>query len=89
VPVIQDAEQTPLKARFTVPSSVPASDLQDCGATLPAEIVADLLEEPNVIALGEVMDIPGLVTGDEDVHAKIGAARARIDRRRTHATGHG
>lgn len=75
--VIQDAEQTPLKARFTVPSSVPASDLQDCGATLPAEIVADLLEEPNVIALGEVMDIPGLVTGDEDVHAKIGAARER------------
>nr|WP_273738173.1 adenine deaminase [Natrinema soli] len=75
--VIQDAEQTPLKARFTVPSSVPASDLQDCGATLPAEMVTDLLEEPNVIALGEVMDVPGLVAGDEDVHAKIRAARER------------
>lgn len=73
--VIRDAEQTPLKARFTVPSSVPASDLQDCGATLPVEMVTDLLEEPNVIALGEVMDVPGLVAGDEDVHAKIRAAR--------------
>jgi adenine deaminase len=75
--VIQDAEDTPLKARFTVPSSVPASDLQDCGAALPAESVAELLDEPNVVALGEVMNIPGVVAGDEEVHAKIRAARER------------
>jgi len=75
--VIQDAEQTPLKARFTVPSSVPASDLQDGGATLPPDLVTALLEEPNVVALGEVMDIPGLLAGDEDVHAKVRAARER------------
>ncbi|NHN49102.1 adenine deaminase [Halostella sp. JP-L12] len=75
--VISDAEHTPLKARFTVPSSVPASDLQDCGATLPAETVTELLDEPNVVALGEVMDVPGLLDGDDEVHAKIRAARER------------
>ena len=32
--MIADAAQTPLKARFTVPSSVPASRLQDGGATI-------------------------------------------------------
>ncbi len=75
--VIRDAERTPLKARFTVPSSVPASDLQDCGAALPSESVTELLDERNVVALGEVMNIPGLLAGDEEVHAKIRAARER------------
>lgn len=75
--VIEDAEQTPLKARFTVPSSVPASRLQDAGATLDAETVATLLDADNVVALGEVMDVPGLLAGDSEVHAKIRAARAR------------
>ena len=74
---IDDADHTPLKARFTVPSSVPASDLQDTGATLDADAVADLLDAPEVVALGEVMDVPGVVADDETVHAKIDAARAR------------
>ena len=75
--VVRDAEYTPLKARFTVPSSVPASDLQDCGAALSAETVTELFDEPNVVALGEVMDVPGLIAGDEEVRAKVSAARER------------
>jgi len=72
-----DATHTPLKARITVPSSVPASHLQDGGATVDAEDVGALLEEDIVTALGEVMNIPGLLAGDEEVHAKIEAARER------------
>lgn len=75
--LIADAAHTPLKARITVPSSVPASGLQDGGATVDATDVADLLEEDVVAALGEVMNIPGVLAGDEEVHAKIGAARER------------
>lgn len=75
--VIEDADQTPLKARFTVPSSVPASPLQDGGATIDAEAVSSLLDIDSVVALGEVMDIPGLLAGDAEVHAKIDAARER------------
>jgi adenine deaminase len=75
--MIADANQTPLKARFTVPSSVPASHLQDGGATLDVDAVADLLNEERVIALGEVMNIPGVLAGDESVHGKIAAARER------------
>ncbi|MFC6837784.1 adenine deaminase [Halomarina ordinaria] len=75
--VVEDAANTPLKARFTVPSSVPASGLQDTGATLDAAAVATLLDLDPVVALGEVMDIPGLVAGDSEVHAKIAAARER------------
>jgi len=75
--VVEDAANTPLKARFTVPSSVPASSLQDAGATVDAEAVASLLDLDPVVALGEVMDIPGLLAGDDEVHAKIAAARER------------
>ncbi len=75
--MIEDAAQTPLKARFGVPSSVPASHLQDGGATIDAAAVADLLDEPRVVALAEVMNIPGVLAGDEEVHAKIQAARDR------------
>lgn len=73
--VIKDADHTPLKARFSVPSSVPATQLQDNGATLGPEAVDDLLEGDAVVALGEVMDIPGVVNGEDDIHAKIQAAR--------------
>jgi len=74
---LADAAYTPLKARFTVPSSVPATELQDAGAALGPNAVAALLDEPAVVALGEVMDIPGVLSGDPSIHAKIEAARAR------------
>lgn len=75
--MIADAKHTPLKMRFTVPSSVPASPLQDGGAVLGVDAVAELLDEEDVVALGEVMNIPGLLAGDETVHGKIEAARER------------
>jgi adenine deaminase len=75
--LVADAAHTPLKARITVPSSVPASHLQDGGATVDAADVADLLDVEIAAALGEVMNVPGLLAGDETVHAKIEAARER------------
>jgi len=71
------AAHTPLRARFTVPSSVPASDLQDAGARLGPDAVADLLDADRVVGLAEVMDVEGVVGGDPAVHAKIDAARER------------
>jgi adenine deaminase len=72
-----DAAETPLKARMTVPSSVPASPLQDAGATVDADAVAALLDAERAIALGEVMDLPAVLDGDAGMHAKIRAARER------------
>lgn len=88
--LIADAAHTPLKARITVPSSVPASHLQAGGATIDAAEVADLLDEELVVALGEVMNVPGLLAGDAAVHAKIAAARERglpVDGHAPRATG--
>ncbi len=73
---------TPLKARFGAPSCVPATDLQDAGATIGPDEVATLCEREDVVALAEVMDIDALLAGDPDLHAKIAAAReagVRVD----------
>ncbi len=75
--LLAQAERTPLRARFTVPSSVPASDLQDAGATIDAADTAALLDEEHVVGLAEVMDVDGVLAGDEEVHAKIAATRCR------------
>lgn len=70
-----DADETPLKPRMTVPSSVPATTLQDSGATVDADDVDDLLGLPRAVALGEVMDHHAILTDDADIHAKIATAR--------------
>ena len=75
--LLADVDSSPLKAQVTVPSSVPASHLQDGGATIDVDDVERLLDEEHVIALGEVMNIPGLLAGDDSVHGKIKAARER------------
>jgi len=72
-----DCREIPLKAHFAVPSSVPASPLQDGGATLDADAVEGLLDADPVVALAEVMDLFGVVESDRTVHDKISAARER------------
>jgi len=70
-----DADRTPLKPRLAVPSSVPASSLQDAGGVVDAATVNELLGTDRAVALGEVMDLAGVLDGDEAVHEKIAAAR--------------
>ncbi|ATW89357.1 adenine deaminase [Halohasta litchfieldiae] len=70
-----DADSTPLKPRMTVPSSVPATPLQDAGGSVDAAAVDDLLAVDQAVALGEVMDLPAVLNGDEEIHTKITAAR--------------
>jgi adenine deaminase len=72
-----DADRTPLKAGMTVPSSVPASELQDTGGVLDSTAVEELLALDDAIALGEVMDLDGVLAGDDEIHAKIAHARDR------------
>jgi len=72
-----DADRTPLKAKLTVPSSVPASGFQDTGGVVDSAAVEDLLEHDDAIALGEVMDIDGVLADEEEIHRKITCARSR------------
>ncbi len=71
----RDAAGTPLRLYFTAPSCVPATRYETAGAELGAAEVESLLREEDVVALGEVMNYHGAVSGDPSVMAKIRAAR--------------
>jgi adenine deaminase len=73
--LLASAGQVPLDYYVMVSSCVPASPFESNGATVGAEDIARFLaEEPNAIGLAEMMDFPGVVAGNEDAVAKIGAA---------------
>lgn len=77
----------PLDVRFMLPSCVPALPMEDAGAALGAMELEPLLADPRVSGLGEMMNAPGVLTGDPDVLDKIRAAQARGKRIDGHSPG--
>ncbi len=67
----------PLSVILMAPSCVPATDLATAGATLTAEQLAQLLNEKIVHGLAEMMNYPGVIHGDANVHAKLAVFRGR------------
>jgi adenine deaminase len=75
--MLEEARTTPLAAYMQVASCVPSSStrLETPGAVIGPEEVAEALGwGEDVIALGEVMNFPGVVFGDEKMHGEIDAA---------------
>lgn len=73
--LIRESMLLPVNSFFAVPSCVPASPLDSGGATMDAKTVSRCLKLPRVVALGEVMNFPGVLNNDPEVMAKIHAAK--------------
>ena len=85
--MIDDGKTVPLKFFFGAPSCVPATSFESSGAILNAEATEKLLDNPDIYFLSEMMNYPGVVSGDKDVMAKIDAARKRNMKIDGHAPG--
>ena len=72
--MLEEGRGLPLKVYLAVPSCVPAlPGFEDSGAVLgPAEI-RKALQWEGAAGLGEMMNMPGVLAGDENVHAEIAA----------------
>lgn len=68
----------PMNIYFMLPSCVPATALETSGAVLAAADLAEWLDDPQVLGLGELMDYPGVVEGRADVLAKLKAAEHKL-----------
>ena len=81
--MLADATRSPADLRFATPSCVPATPFETSGAALSAADTARLFAaHPELIALGEMMNVPGVLADDPEVLGKIAAAKAagkRID----------
>lgn len=75
--MLASAAHRPLKICFGAPSCVPATRFETAGAVLTAADVAQLLDDPRIGYLAEVMNFPGVIQGDADLLEKIDAARQR------------
>ncbi len=72
--MVKDASTVPLKVFFTAPSCVPATLFETSGAIISTEEIKTLLNEDYVVALGEMMNFPGVIRDDPTVMAKLDAA---------------
>ncbi|MFZ9689223.1 MAG: adenine deaminase [Phycisphaerales bacterium] len=75
--MLDSIEGSPFTCWFGVPSCVPATPFESAGAVLDADACARLLDDPGLHYLAEMMNWPGTIHGDEQVLAKIEAARRR------------
>lgn len=72
--MINNGQKTPLKIMFGAPSCVPATPFESSGAHIDATEVGRLLQLPEIGYLSEMMNYPGVVSGDPEVMKKIEAA---------------
>lgn len=73
--MLQSARQQPMNLYFTLPSCVPATNMETAGARLTAEDLRPFLKEEKIVALAEMMNYPGVLMRDPAVLAKINTAR--------------
>ena len=69
--MLEASRDLPLDVRIMLPSCVPALPMEDAGAVLRAEDIAPLLADAKVGGLAEMMNVPGLLAGDDDVLDKM------------------
>ena len=71
----EDSAKTPLQVFFTAPSCVPATNFETSGAILGPKEIEQLMSDDQVVALGEMMNFPGVIGKDPIVLEKIGIAQ--------------
>lgn len=67
----EDSAHTPLQVFFTAPSCVPATNFETSGAILGPREIEQLMNDDQVVALGEMMNFPGVIGKDPIVMEKI------------------
>ncbi len=80
IQALMDAgRELPVDLFFTIPSCVPASPMESSGAEMTTEIIKQALRMPNVVGLGEMMNFPGVLGGDEGIFDKLALVTPRRD----------
>ncbi len=73
--MLNDAEKTPLKIYFGIPSCVPATPFETSGAVITSKDIERLFATGKFHFLSEMMNFPGVIFGDKEVLAKLEVAK--------------
>ncbi|ADK15452.1 Adenine deaminase [Clostridium ljungdahlii DSM 13528] len=69
--MLQNSKKGDADIFFMLPSCVPAVDFEDNGAVLEADNLERFIEDPQVLGLGEVMDVNAVTSGNKKMIRKI------------------
>ena len=87
--MLQATEGLPLDVRFMLPSCVPATPLDESGASFDFRSIDSFYAHPRVLGLAEMMNAYGVIHNDPDVVSEIVAAQANHKKIDGHAPGLG
>lgn len=73
--MIENGKKVPLKFHFGAPSCVPATFFETAGAVIDSEEIKELMANPDIYYLAEMMNYPGVLFDDEEVLKKIAWAK--------------
>ncbi len=69
--MIDNGNKTPFKFNFGAPSCVPATIFESAGAVIDSDGIKQLMSNPNIKYLAEMMNYPGVLFDDPEVLKKI------------------
>ena len=72
--MINDGKKVPFDFYYAAPSCVPATPFETSGAALSSSDIEEILKRDEVVALGEMLNFPGVIAEDEEVLKKLDAA---------------
>jgi adenine deaminase len=73
--MLKSSKHQPLNVYFTLPSCVPATDMETAGARLTSGDLRPLMKHERILALAEMMNFPGVIQTDPEVLMKIEIAQ--------------
>ncbi|TXD84198.1 adenine deaminase [Subsaximicrobium wynnwilliamsii] len=73
--MIENGKQSPFKFNFGAPSCVPATTFESAGAVIDSEGIKELMANPDIKYLAELMNYPGVLFDDPEVLKKIAWAK--------------
>ena len=73
--MIENGATVPLKFFFGAPSCVPATDFECSGARIDVPDIEKLVKRDDIYFLSEVMNFPGVISGERSLMRKIALAR--------------
>lgn len=73
--MIENSKTVPFNFYFAAPSCVPATPFETSGAIIDSSDIEYLLKKDEIVALGEMMNFPGVINGDVEVLRKLELAR--------------
>lgn len=71
--MLENSKKSVMDLFFMLPSCVPCTEFEDSGAMLLVEDLKSYLEEEKVLGLGEVMDTPAVINGENEMMKKLQA----------------